>query len=119
MALELPQKIEFACWQDPLNGLPDSHSLSLTIRTTELKRSLFSDLYECPCIHLKSCLVINLNSRSSIVKGIQEEKFKYGINNLTHLNAFSGDYSVILKELINVAEAIHFIHKRDYTIAMF
>ena len=118
LTLELPQITYFSCSDDLLNKFPDSHSLSLTIKMTELKWSLFSELHLCPYIYLQTCLVINLKSRFSIVKGYLSEKSgSYG-ESFLDFATFSGNYGTFLKELINIAKAIYFTHQHNYIIRM-
>ena len=116
LALELPQRMEFSSWDDLQSKYSDSDFLSLAIPMAHLKWSLFSDFYQCPSIHLQTCLVIDLESPQSIVKGYLGEDIGLDQTDFFFSNKFIGNYGILLKEFIRFAEGIHFIHECGYAI---
>ena len=76
----------------------------------ELKWSLFFELHKCPYIHLLICLVIDSNS---IVSGYLSEMAEFGsLGRFLSEYKLSGNYRVLLIELLHISTAIHYLHQQ-------
>ena len=113
LSIKLPQKIVLKTSKFNFGYSQRKHSLSITSSIDKLKFSLFFGLHECPNIHLHNCAVLDIQSDEIITGFLCEEAEYSDIWRFVYNYQILGNYSVLLKEFIKVAEAIQFLHQRE------
>lgn len=118
LSFNLPQKAVFKHLTNvPMSNSTKKYGFTYLVDLSELKISLFHGLFECPSIHILSCLVVSSKEHqdnNSNAMGFLSESAIYGsLRAFITKNTITGNYVPILKGLLQVAEAIHILHQNE------
>ena len=112
LSIDQSQKIMPKASGCQCENISPSHTLFINPEINALKFNLYFGLYECSNIHLPNCVVINIELYKITYSFLYETVEYCNIYNFTSIYQILGNYGVLLKEFIKIAETIHFLHQR-------
>lgn len=114
--IQIPEKFFFALLNKKHSVYMKTDGIIDVVDLDELWFKYFAELHECKYIHLRSYLVTgptSCNDTGSNIKGFITREITSDLDEFVRHHKDDIDPFILLRELLHIAEAINFMHKKN------